>query len=207
MGLSRPMPSVATWLECPKKCRYIAGGSLFAMLAGFVNFYERCEYSLDRMEPNGSKTAVMDPAVMRRSVVDQSTDMSTSRPPSPPPPATLDPAYGNVTSANPSGRRGFRGLAARRRSRTKVWLYLLGRWLVTVIFMVVAYAVLIGYEEYEVLSKQQKRQFSALIIGSLIALVLITSSQLTHVVGDLRWWILSCRPRSRAKVCIYDTFP
>ena len=149
------------------------------------------------METDGTEKQVVASAATSNSVVDQSTN--TSPPPSPPPP-TPDPADRNITPVNSEGRSGFRGLAARRRSKVKVWFHLLGRWAVTVIFMVVVYAVLIGYEDYEVLSKKQKRQFSSLIVGCLIVLVLVTESQLTHVVADLRWWILSRRPRSKAKV-------
>lgn len=94
----------------------------------------------------------------------------------------------------------FRGLAATRRSKRKVWVRLVGRWLVTVVFIVCVYAVLIGYSTRDVLSKEQKRQFSAIETGFLIALALITESHLVLMIFDLRWWILSQRARSRRKV-------
>lgn len=96
----------------------------------------------------------------------------------------------------------FRGLPARRRSRPKLWLGVLGKWLITVAFIVIIYVILIGYSNYEVISNKQKRYFNALITGFLIALGLTTMSQLTNAVSDLRWWILSRRPRSAGKVRI-----
>ncbi|KAM5368982.1 hypothetical protein ACJZ2D_009291 [Fusarium nematophilum] len=94
----------------------------------------------------------------------------------------------------------FRGLPARRRSRPKLWLGVLGKWLITVVLIVVIYVILIGYSDHEVISEKQKRYFNALITGFLIALGLTTMSQLTSSVSDLRWWILSRRARSRTKV-------
>jgi uncharacterized membrane protein SirB2 len=76
----------------------------------------------------------------------------------------------------------------------------LGKWLITVAFIVIIYVILIGYSNYEVISNKQKRYFNALITGFLIALGLTTMSQLTNAVSDLRWWILSRRPRSAGKV-------
>ncbi|RFN52107.1 hypothetical protein FIE12Z_3659 [Fusarium flagelliforme] len=106
---------------------------------------------------------------------------SPSRTPSPPP-------------------RRFQGLPARRRSKARVWLGLCGKWLITVMFIIVVYIVLIGYALYDVMTSQHKKYFNALITGFLIALGMSTMSQLTHAVGDMRWWILSKRPRSRQKV-------
>lgn len=100
----------------------------------------------------------------------------------------------------PAGAYQFRGLAARKPSAVRIWFKTLARWLVTVVFIVAVYAVLIGYENYDVMSRVQKRQFSALVTGFLIALALITLSHLTSVVLDLRWWILSKKARSRRKV-------
>ncbi|KAF5561730.1 hypothetical protein FNAPI_3559 [Fusarium napiforme] len=96
--------------------------------------------------------------------------------------------------------RTFQGLPARRRSKVKLWLGLIGKWFITVIFIIVVYGILIAYALYDVISEKQKKYFNALITGFLIALGLSTMSQLTHAVQDLRWWILSKRPRSRQKV-------
>ncbi|WXC58532.1 hypothetical protein SNK03_004433 [Fusarium graminearum] len=96
--------------------------------------------------------------------------------------------------------RRFQGLPARRRSKVKLWLGLIGKWFVTIIFIVVVYIILVAYALYDVISEIQKKYFNALITGFLIALGLTTMSQLTHSVQDLRWWILSKRPRSRQKV-------
>lgn len=94
----------------------------------------------------------------------------------------------------------FRGLRARKSPASRAWIRCLGRWLVTVVFIVAVYAVLVGYSDYDVMSRTQKRQFSALVTGFLIALALITLSHLTSIVVDLRWWMLSRRARSRQKV-------
>ncbi|CZR45772.1 uncharacterized protein FPRO_15052 [Fusarium proliferatum ET1] len=96
--------------------------------------------------------------------------------------------------------RSFQGLPARRRSKVKLWFGLIGKWCITVIFIIVIYGILIAYALYDVISEKQKKYFNALITGFLIALGLSTMSQLTHAVQDLRWWILSKRPRSRQKV-------
>jgi cytochrome c biogenesis protein CcdA len=98
--------------------------------------------------------------------------------------------------------RTFQGLPARRRSKVKLWLGLIGKWFITVIFIIVVYGILIAYALYDVISEKQKKYFNALITGFLIALGLSTMSQLTHAVQDLRWWILSKRPRSRQKVSL-----
>ncbi|PNP79268.1 hypothetical protein FNYG_07344 [Fusarium nygamai] len=103
-----------------------------------------------------------------------------------------------TTPSPPS--RTFQGLPARRRSKVKLWLGLIGKWFITVIFIIVVYGILIAYALYDVISEKQKKYFNALITGFLIALGLSTMSQLTHAVQDLRWWILSKRPRSRQKV-------
>ncbi|KAF5231922.1 hypothetical protein FANTH_13210 [Fusarium anthophilum] len=95
--------------------------------------------------------------------------------------------------------RPFQGLPARRRSKAKLWLGLVGKWFITVIFIIIVYGILIAYALYDVISEKQKKYFNALITGFLIALGLSTMSQLTHAVQDLRWWILSKRPRSRQK--------
>jgi hypothetical protein len=106
----------------------------------------------------------------------------------------------DTASSDPGSTYQFRGLAARKTPSARLWLKCLARWLVTVVFIVAVYAVLIGYENYDVLSKVQKRQFSALITGFLIALGLITLSHLTSVAFDLRWWILCRKARSWRKV-------
>ncbi|CEI60309.1 hypothetical protein FVEN_g6470 [Fusarium venenatum] len=102
-------------------------------------------------------------------------------------------------SLSPPTRR-FQGLPARRRSKVKLWLGLTGKWCITIIFIIVVYIILIAYALHDVMSEIQKKYFNALITGFLIALGLSTMSQLTHAVQDLRWWILSKRPRSRQKV-------
>ena len=61
-------------------------------------------------------------------------------------------------------------------------------------------AVLISYNNFAVMSKAEKRQFNAIITGLSIALGFSISSSLNAMIGNLRWWILSRRYRSRRKV-------
>lgn len=125
---------------------------------------------------------------------DPSTPWRGSRPSNQPP----SPPHQHEMMEKSTPR--FRGLPARRRSRPKLWLGVLGKWLITVVFIIIIYVILISYSSYEVISNKQKRYFNALITGFLIALGLTTMSQLTNAVSDLRWWILSRRPRSAGKV-------
>lgn len=106
----------------------------------------------------------------------------------------------SVAKQLPFGRTGFKGLAARCRSRLKLWLYVLGKWFITLIFIAVIYTILGVYDQYQVITEKQKKHFNVLITGFLIALGLVTTSQLIGATSDLRWWILSRRPRSRGKV-------
>lgn len=94
----------------------------------------------------------------------------------------------------------FQGLPARRRSKVKLWLGIIGKWSETVAIVLIIYVILVVYAIKDVMSQKQKKYFNALITGSLIALGLSTMSQLTGAVQDLKWWILSKRPRSRQKV-------
>jgi hypothetical protein len=50
------------------------------------------------------------------------------------------------------------------------------------------------------MSKTKKRQFNAIMTGLSIALGFSITSSLNAMVGNLRWWILSRRYRSRRKV-------
>nr|RBQ84405.1 hypothetical protein FVER53263_12963 [Fusarium verticillioides] len=79
------------------------------------------------------------------------------------------------TTPNPPPRT-FQGLPARRRSKVKLWLGLIGKWFITVIFIIVVYGILIAYALYDVISEKQKKYFNALITGFLIALGLSTMS-------------------------------
>ncbi|KAF5599859.1 hypothetical protein FPANT_3005 [Fusarium pseudoanthophilum] len=81
--------------------------------------------------------------------------------------------------------RTFQGLPARRRSKVKLWLGLIGKWFITVIFIIVVYGILIAYALYDVISEKQKKYFNALITGFLIALGLSTMSQLTHAATQI----------------------
>jgi phosphate/sulfate permease len=94
----------------------------------------------------------------------------------------------------------LRGLGATRRTRWKNVARVFPRWFMTVVLAGCISAVLISYNSFAVMSKTEKRQFNAIITGLSIALGFSISSSLNAMVGNLRWWILSRRYRSRRKV-------
>ncbi|KIL89283.1 hypothetical protein FAVG1_07677 [Fusarium avenaceum] len=101
---------------------------------------------------------------------------------------------------NSPSKPRFRGLPTKRRSKIKLWLGIVGKWSETVAIVLVIHVILVVYASKSVISQKEKKYFNALITGSLIALGLSTMSQLTGAVQDLKWWILSKRPRSRQKI-------
>jgi hypothetical protein len=94
----------------------------------------------------------------------------------------------------------LRGLGATRRTRWKNVARVFPRWFMTMVLAGCISAVLISYNNFAVMSKTEKRQFNAIITGLSIALGFSISSSLNAMVGNLRWWILSRRYRSRRKV-------
>lgn len=96
---------------------------------------------------------------------------------------------------------GFRGLRATKRPFRKLAFGVLSGWLVTVVLSVSIFVALYLYSNKPVMSKKERREFNAIITGLAIALGLAIASNLNSMVGDLRWWILSRRYRSRRKVC------
>ena len=95
----------------------------------------------------------------------------------------------------------FRGLRATRKSRKKVLLKDFQRWLITVAIIGAIYALLLAFSTIPVMTNTTKRLFNTIITGLLIILGIATASSLDGMVGDLRWWILSQRHRSKCKVC------
>ncbi|KAH7022298.1 hypothetical protein EDB80DRAFT_559228 [Ilyonectria destructans] len=95
---------------------------------------------------------------------------------------------------------GFRGLRAAKRPLRKLAFGVLSGWLVTVVLSVSIFVALYLYSNKPVMSKKERREFNAIITGLAIALGLAIASNLNGMVGDLRWWILSRRYRSRRKV-------
>lgn len=95
---------------------------------------------------------------------------------------------------------GFRGLRATKRPLRKLAFGVLSGWLVTVVLSVSIFVALYLYSNKPVMSKKERREFNAIITGLAIALGLAIASNLNGMVGDLRWWILSRRYRSRRKV-------
>lgn len=93
-----------------------------------------------------------------------------------------------------------RGLIAHKRKPFHIAALFMPRWLLTATFAASMYGVLKHYAAREVMSEHAKRGFNAVITGLSIALGLILVASLNGMVGDLRWWILSQRFRSRRKV-------
>ncbi|OLN95528.1 hypothetical protein CCHL11_05148, partial [Colletotrichum chlorophyti] len=100
-----------------------------------------------------------------------------------------------------SGRVAFRGLRARRKSRWKIYLGILGGWLITLAVVLAIYSNLFFYSEYmPIMSRETKRQFNALITGLSIALGITVVKGLNEFVSTLRWWLLSRHCHSLRKV-------
>ncbi|KAK8069622.1 hypothetical protein PG994_006238 [Apiospora phragmitis] len=100
-------------------------------------------------------------------------------------------------STSPSS---FRGHGAEKPSTWKVVAKILPRWLMIVAVAFSFYGVLYHYSHLPVFTKTDKRVFNGLSTGISIGLGVAVASSLDGMVGDLRWWILSRRFRSRHKV-------
>ncbi|KAM3152831.1 hypothetical protein ABEW05_006741 [Botrytis cinerea] len=100
----------------------------------------------------------------------------------------------------PDMKGQFRGLRASRKSRKKVILKVFLRWLITLAIIGAIYAVLLAFSAMHVMTKATKKLFNTLITALLIMLGLAIASSLDGMIGELRWWILSQRYRSRSKV-------
>ncbi|KAH6884471.1 hypothetical protein B0T10DRAFT_531209 [Thelonectria olida] len=74
------------------------------------------------------------------------------------------------------------------------------RWLLTASIAASIAVVLRVYSHKPVMSQKTKRGFNTVITGLSICLSLAIASSLNGMTGDLRWWILSRRYRSRRKV-------
>lgn len=124
-------------------------------------------------------------------------------------PATLEPTFlvnkwqyiNAEKSPMPDMKGQFRGLRASRKSRKKVILKVFLRWLITLAIIGAIYAVLLAFSAMHVMTKATKKLFNTLITALLIMLGLAIASSLDGMIGELRWWILSQRYRSRSKVC------
>src|SRR5687767_7644386 len=93
-----------------------------------------------------------------------------------------------------------RGMIARKRTKLQIALTFLPGWLLTLTIALSIYGVLAHYSSRTVMSQAEKRGFNAIITGLSIAQGLVIVASLNGMVGDLRWWILSRRYRSRTKV-------
>ncbi|TDZ13412.1 hypothetical protein C8035_v004432 [Colletotrichum spinosum] len=94
----------------------------------------------------------------------------------------------------------FRGLPSTRQTRWKMLGKVLSRWAITMVIIVSVYVVIWVYSSKPVMNQTTKRQYNALITGLSIALGIAVASSLNHMIAELRWWILSRRYRSMAKV-------
>ncbi|KAK7942898.1 uncharacterized protein PG986_012011 [Apiospora aurea] len=115
------------------------------------------------------------------------------------PPALRPARTGTALSSSPS-TSGFRGHGAEKPSTWKVVAKILPRWLMIVAVSFSFYGILYHYSRLPVFTKTDKRVFNGLSTGISIGLGVAVASSLDGMVGDLRWWILSRRFRSRHKV-------
>ncbi|KAK8879477.1 hypothetical protein PGQ11_000771 [Apiospora arundinis] len=106
----------------------------------------------------------------------------------------------NRSGPDPSPPSSFRGHGAEKPSTWKVVAKILPRWLMIVVIAFIFYGVLVYYQGLPVMTKTQKRIFNSASTGLSIGLGIAVASSLDGMVGDLRWWILSRRFRSRHKV-------
>ncbi|KAI5459147.1 hypothetical protein BGZ63DRAFT_390369 [Mariannaea sp. PMI_226] len=105
-----------------------------------------------------------------------------------------------MLSAQRSPEVIFQGLRATKRPLFKAVRGVLLRWLVTASVAASMAVVIRVYSSKPVMSQEEKRAFNAIITGLSIWLSLAIASSLNGMIGDMRWWILSRRYRSRRKV-------
>ncbi|KAK7931345.1 hypothetical protein PG985_002057 [Apiospora marii] len=115
------------------------------------------------------------------------------------PPPGLRPGRAD-TDLNSQHSQAFRGHGAERPSTWKVVAKILPRWLMIVAVAAAFYGVLLHYAALDVMTKTQKRVLNGLLTGLSIGLGVAVAASLDGMIGDLRWWILSRRFRSRHKV-------
>ncbi|KAK8121116.1 hypothetical protein PG999_005236 [Apiospora kogelbergensis] len=94
----------------------------------------------------------------------------------------------------------LRGHGATRPSTWKVVAKILPRWMMIVVIAFIFYGVLLHYQGLAVMTNTQKRVFNGATTGLSIGFGIAVATSLDGMVGDLRWWILSRRFRSRHKV-------
>lgn len=104
------------------------------------------------------------------------------------------------TDLNSQHSSAFRGHGAERPSTWKVVARILPRWLMIVAVAGAFYGVLYHYAKLDVMTKTQKRVLNGLLTGLSIGLGVAVAASLDGMIGDVRWWILSRRFRSRHKV-------
>lgn len=115
------------------------------------------------------------------------------------PPPGLRPGRAD-TDLNSQHSQAFRGHGAERPSTWKVVAKILPRWLMIVAVAAAFYGVLNHYAALDVMTKTQKRVLNGLLTGLSIGLGVAVAASLDGMIGDVRWWILSRRFRSRHKV-------
>jgi hypothetical protein len=69
----------------------------------------------------------------------------------------------------------------------------LSRWIITLALCAAIYLVLWQYSSKTTMVKKKKKEFNTLIVGLSIMLSLNIASALKHMMGTLRWWLLSLR--------------
>ncbi|KXJ87038.1 hypothetical protein Micbo1qcDRAFT_218241 [Microdochium bolleyi] len=93
-----------------------------------------------------------------------------------------------------------RGLAYPRRTILQSALRSMWRWVITLVVVASLTAVLLKYSTVAVMDKRSKAQFNTVITGLSIALSLALTHSFDDMLSDLRWCVLSRRPRPRVKV-------
>ncbi|CAG9982070.1 unnamed protein product, partial [Clonostachys byssicola] len=89
----------------------------------------------------------------------------------------------------------FRGLAARRRSRKRVWINLVARYMVTILFVAVVYILLIGYSKPDLITRSEKRYFYALFVGFTLALGIVTVEAIMNATSMSSIFLLAFRSK------------
>jgi hypothetical protein len=92
------------------------------------------------------------------------------------------------------------GICARKEPIRKTAVKILSRFTITALISAAMFVTLVHYSNKAVMPKNSKYRFNAIITGLSIALGLAIAKSLSVMIGDLRWWILSQRYRSKHDV-------
>ncbi|KAF4468068.1 hypothetical protein FALBO_5043 [Fusarium albosuccineum] len=82
--------------------------------------------------------------------------------------------------ASPGYTSRFRGLPARRRSRPKLWLRVIAKWLGTTVILIIIYVILLSYSAYDVLILAFKSSRLSIHLSVLVWILLFLGSQIGY---------------------------